>query len=267
MVLDDAMDLDALIGLTAGAQGYIGRDTGPMHLAAALDRPVLAVFGGGHWSRFTPVARTAVVLTMDVPCSRCDWQCHFSDSYCVKEIPVAAVTSAMDHLAAGTVEGVQIAELPRDHATVTAMEREANACVRADRITRTVLQAQVSRSLQEKQSLAVVVEQTQAQVELSQAQVEQLQAKLEQLQAHAEQLQAEVSVKHAEVSRGLQEKDSLLRSAEQSQAHIERLQAQVGHAREQVQQLLASRWRKLGRALGVIKLTSVEKISSHGASS
>lgn len=38
--------LDLLMGLLARSAGYIGKDTGPMHAAAALGKPVLALFGG-----------------------------------------------------------------------------------------------------------------------------------------------------------------------------------------------------------------------------
>ena len=92
---------DFLVGATAMSAGYIGRDTGPMHLAAALGKPVLAVFWGAHWPRFTPAASRARALTLDVPCTGCESFCHFSDSYCVKEVPVTAVLAAIDELTGG----------------------------------------------------------------------------------------------------------------------------------------------------------------------
>jgi ADP-heptose:LPS heptosyltransferase len=127
VVLEEATDLETLIGLTASARGYVGRDTGPMHLAAALDRPVLALFGGGGWPRFVPSARTAVVLTVDVPCKGCAWACHYSASFCIKEIPVAAVTAAIDDLAAGTVAGVDVRDLPVPRTLARTMENELAA--------------------------------------------------------------------------------------------------------------------------------------------
>jgi ADP-heptose:LPS heptosyltransferase len=92
---------DVLIGVTALASGYIGRDTGPMHLAAALDKPVIAVCWAAHWPRFVPAAQTARVIALDVPCRGCESFCQFPVTYCVKNIPVSAVLSAIDDLAGG----------------------------------------------------------------------------------------------------------------------------------------------------------------------
>lgn len=214
---DIPLDTHALIGLTAFSQGYMGRDTGPMHLAAALDRPILALFGGGHWSRFTPVAKAAIVLTMDVPCTRCGWDCMFSDSYCIKEVPLDAVTFAMDDLANG-MEGVDVRVLRRDPTIVGRMEREAVVRLQADRALQNALRAEVSRSHQDKSTLAGMVEQ-------SQQKLEGLGTELEEVQARAEGLRTELN-----------------------------------HSRMQIQELLSSRWRKLGRALGIVKSASSERV-------
>ncbi|MEX2220087.1 MAG: glycosyltransferase family 9 protein [Phycisphaerales bacterium] len=91
-------DLDTLLGLIAHSRGYVGRDTGPMHLAAAMDRPVLAVFGGGTWPRFLPAARRSVSLAVGVPCVGCGWHCELTESYCITEVPVVEVLRAFDDL-------------------------------------------------------------------------------------------------------------------------------------------------------------------------
>ncbi len=130
-------NLDELIGLVSLAQGYVGRDTGTMHLAAALSKPVLALFGGGHWPRFLPAAPSGRVLTLDVPCRGCAWECPFVQAYCVKEIPVEAVTAAFDDLYAtrggSRGDGVQIQSLPRCAALAARMEAEAIAGIRGMR--------------------------------------------------------------------------------------------------------------------------------------
>lgn len=93
--------IQGMIGLLARAEGYIGRDTGPMHLSAALGKPVLAVFGGGHWPRFVPQATTGAVFTIQVPCRGCDWDCLLPQSLCVKSIPVEPVLESATQLLAG----------------------------------------------------------------------------------------------------------------------------------------------------------------------
>jgi len=117
-------DFDLLAGATALSRGYLGRDTGPMHLAAAMDKPVIAVFGGGHWPRFTPVATSARVFTLGVPCQDCAWDCPFAESYCIKEVPVDAVTAAIDEVAASSGECVRLEVLPPSAELVGRMVRE-----------------------------------------------------------------------------------------------------------------------------------------------
>lgn len=96
--------LDLLIGLIAESAGYFGRDTGPMHMAAALSKPVVAVFGAGHWPRFVPAARQGGVVTVRVPCSGCNWICHLSESHCIKRVPVQAVLEELAKAISGAAE-------------------------------------------------------------------------------------------------------------------------------------------------------------------
>ena len=91
-------NIETLLGLIALSNGYIGHDTGPMHLAAALRKPVFALFGGGHWGRFLPAAPATRVLTVGVPCVGCGWNCPFEMAYCVKTISTADVLNALNDL-------------------------------------------------------------------------------------------------------------------------------------------------------------------------
>lgn len=128
VVVDEpAHDFDLLAGATALSRGYLGRDTGPMHLAAALDKPVIAVFGGGHWPRFTPVATSARVFTLGVPCQGCAWDCPFTESACIKEVPVHAVTAAIDEVATASATGTRLEVLPSSVELVGGMVRELRA--------------------------------------------------------------------------------------------------------------------------------------------
>ncbi|MEY2880364.1 MAG: hypothetical protein RLZZ15_2744, partial [Verrucomicrobiota bacterium] len=80
----------------AHAALFLGNDTGALHLAAALDVPVVAVFGGGTWPRFTPAARRGVALVQPLPCFGCGWDCAFGDAPCLGGITVADATAALD---------------------------------------------------------------------------------------------------------------------------------------------------------------------------
>jgi ADP-heptose:LPS heptosyltransferase len=95
-------ELPLLAGLLREARLYAGHDTGAMHMAAALGRPVVGVFGGGHWPRFRPSARQGVAVVQPLPCFGCNWDCHFGDGPCVKTIPASDVIQGVERiLAAG----------------------------------------------------------------------------------------------------------------------------------------------------------------------
>jgi ADP-heptose:LPS heptosyltransferase len=149
------VDADFLVGATAMSEGYIGRDTGPMHLAAALGRPVLAVYWGAHWPRFTPAASAARALTLDVPCRGCEGFCHLKQSHCVKEVPVTAVLAAMDELTAGA-GGCQSRTLPRPADVGVRMEVEAALTARERLALVDQLEAERSQLLQEVEMLREV---------------------------------------------------------------------------------------------------------------
>jgi heptosyltransferase I len=51
-----------LIALTRHARLFIGGDTGPLHLAAALRIPVVAIFGPTNPARNGPIGTNAIVL-------------------------------------------------------------------------------------------------------------------------------------------------------------------------------------------------------------
>ena len=86
--------LSDLLALLSGGQGYVGKDSGTMHLAAALAKPVVAVFGGGHGKRFLPAGTKAIILTVAVGCRGCDWRCHLKDPVCVTDLGDGAVAKA-----------------------------------------------------------------------------------------------------------------------------------------------------------------------------
>ncbi|HUO07759.1 MAG TPA: glycosyltransferase family 9 protein [Phycisphaerae bacterium] len=102
-----------ILGLTSLSQAYIGKDSGPMHVAAALGKPVVSLFGGGHWPRFTPLATPSLAVAVEMPCSPCGWFCRMSESYCVKLVPVSRVTAAIDAVADGSATSRCVELLPR----------------------------------------------------------------------------------------------------------------------------------------------------------
>ncbi len=131
-ITDHPIELSVLIGVLDLAEGYIGKDTGPMHIAAALGKPVLSVFGGGDWPRFVPAATRGATLSVAVPCAGCGWACPLSRSHCVKDIPVQAVLEKAAALFNGSLQGFAVELLQPDPVLNAAILRDLLASVRIE---------------------------------------------------------------------------------------------------------------------------------------
>jgi heptosyltransferase-1 len=71
----------------------ITNDTGPMHVAAALGKPTLALFGPTESRRTGPYGQLQNVLRLDLPCSPCmKSTCHFEKlNECLRGLSTATV--------------------------------------------------------------------------------------------------------------------------------------------------------------------------------
>ncbi len=63
--------LAELIALVDGAAMVVMHDSGPMHLALALGKPLVAIYGPTSPARTGPYRREEVVARLDLPCSPC----------------------------------------------------------------------------------------------------------------------------------------------------------------------------------------------------
>ena len=96
----------ALVGQSAF---YLGNDTGMMHMAAALEKPVVAIFGGGHWPRFLPVVDIGAVFTQELDCFYCLWhRCWLEDAPCVRWVSVVHVNETIERVIHGEVAGLEV---------------------------------------------------------------------------------------------------------------------------------------------------------------
>ncbi len=72
-ILVKTENLRQLAALISACDVYIGNDTGPMHIAAAVDTPVVALFGSTNHHRSGPYGdkHTVVQSGMDLGCNPC----------------------------------------------------------------------------------------------------------------------------------------------------------------------------------------------------
>lgn len=95
--------------LIAKCHFYLGNDTGMMHVAAALNKPVVAIFGGGTWPRFLPDIPIGFVLTQELPCTYCMWDsCWLADAPCIKMVSINNIVQAIDRLLKGMVYRLEV---------------------------------------------------------------------------------------------------------------------------------------------------------------
>jgi lipopolysaccharide heptosyltransferase I len=72
-------------------------DTGPMHLAAALGTPVVALFGPTAPWRTGPFGEGHEVVRLTLPCSPC-FQRDCPEPHCLLDLPVALVQEAVEKI-------------------------------------------------------------------------------------------------------------------------------------------------------------------------
>jgi heptosyltransferase I len=84
------LNLKQLIVLLDQAALFIGNEAGPMHIASALNKPVVAIIGPTIPELTGPFGRRARIVKKEVPCSPCrDRNC--TDLKCMKAIEVSHV--------------------------------------------------------------------------------------------------------------------------------------------------------------------------------
>jgi heptosyltransferase-1 len=86
--------LKELAYLMSKADVVVGNDSGPMHLAAAVGSPVVALYGPTSALRTGPYGRNHTVLTSGLPCSPCFSRKCSSSAACMKSISVETVFEA-----------------------------------------------------------------------------------------------------------------------------------------------------------------------------
>ena len=84
------------IDLLSGADVVVTNDSGLMHVAAALDRPLVALYGSSSPGFTPPLANRVAILQHPVPCSPCfERTCRFGHLDCLTQLLPIRVLDAI----------------------------------------------------------------------------------------------------------------------------------------------------------------------------
>lgn len=91
--------LDQAIDLIAGARAVICNDSGLMHVTAALNRPLVALFGSSSAGYTPPLSPKAKIVSLGLPCSPCfKRQCPDGHLKCLTDLLPTRVFAVLQTL-------------------------------------------------------------------------------------------------------------------------------------------------------------------------
>ena len=95
-----SLSIGELVALIADAQLFVGNDSGPAHIAAAVKTPLVVLFGPASSQRWRPWRAPAEVVQNYFACNPCAmYTCKaFDEPECIRSISVEQVMGAVDRL-------------------------------------------------------------------------------------------------------------------------------------------------------------------------
>ncbi len=211
-------ELPLLAALLGESLLYVGNDTGAMHMAGAVGRPVVGIFGGGHWPRFRPSAAQAVSIVQPLPCFGCNWDCHFGDGPCVKTIPAYDVIQGIERVLASGARPlnavVESHALPPESVRLIASLTPGILALKRSRVDR-----------QHK------IEELKAETDFKDVEIAGLKRAAEDRKREMESIKAELEQECADKTKEIEEKDveiaDLKRAAEDRKREMESIKAEL----------------------------------------
>jgi heptosyltransferase-2 len=90
-VLCGETTLGELVGVLSRLRLLLTNDSGPMHLAAALGTPLVAVFGSTDWRETPPVGETSRIVREEADCAPCLLRECPIDHHCMTRVRIDRV--------------------------------------------------------------------------------------------------------------------------------------------------------------------------------
>jgi predicted lipopolysaccharide heptosyltransferase III len=96
----NSLAIGELVAIIAGAKIFVGNDSGPAHIAAAVKTPLAVLFGPASSTRWRPWGAPSILIQNYFPCNPCSmYKCEaFDEPECIRSITVDQVTRAIDQL-------------------------------------------------------------------------------------------------------------------------------------------------------------------------
>lgn len=105
--------LSEAIDILGAASAVVSNDSGLMHVAAALNRPMVVVYGSTSADFTPPLSAHARALSLQMECSPCfKRECPLGHQNCLKEMTPSLVIAALAELFTGLEEASATADTP-----------------------------------------------------------------------------------------------------------------------------------------------------------
>ncbi len=104
-ILAGETSLQQAVALLSVVQQVVANDSGLMHVAAALERPLVAVFGSTSPDYTPPLNEQNVIVKAEIECSPCfKRECPYGHYRCLEEMPPERIWSAINTLQLGSAK-------------------------------------------------------------------------------------------------------------------------------------------------------------------
>ncbi len=88
--------LNQAVDILAAMTAVVSNDSGLMHIAAALDKPMVAIYGSSSTAFTPPLSDRVKILNLALPCSPCfQRECPLEHLNCLKQISPISVLTAL----------------------------------------------------------------------------------------------------------------------------------------------------------------------------